>query len=382
VVVAALVCSVLGQDSRSQLLVRERRLFDWSDIGTSLTSAAEWATTTTEQIANQAVGLTEAATLFQSSDVYLNQGLTLGKAAWESILELCQKMVTIFNQFEPLKSVFADKNGLVTLLTNTGDMQLLVNTTREILSTNSVLDALANAVDQIAVVFADIQKTLTDIITKLSGTSTSRRLSSYEDLLSGINFDTIVTSMKGFAAQFKQQAEDLTDIDTILGPLLAKMQGSGGRRLDNIMEDKDKYARAVSKIIPAWQAVETTGVSMCPEVEMVTDTLANLQCRVTQFASSAALPSWVPSEVTNIVGNCKSSAPAATSTNSCPAKALSADVPNMLGENSQQIGWILAIAGACGLLGGGGAIALCKKKSGDDDESDDSNSEETGLVAS
>lgn len=88
---------------------------------------------------------------------------------------------------------------------------------------------------------------------------------------------------------------------------------------------KDKNARAISKVVPTWQAVEGTAVDMCPSVlatkdrdlglgqaasrpvlgsmfgsHIWQDTISNLKCRTTEFVSKAGLGSFVPSEARQV----------------------------------------------------------------------------------
>jgi len=348
-------------------LATARNLQNFMDVMGSMGQAVQWAQQTTEQISNQVVGVQEAAQLFQSSDVYTQKGMELSGQAWTSMLDLSQKMTKTFDGFKPLQPAFASKDGVAQLATNPGNFQTLVHSVREIVSSNSVLGVLGNALESLCQIFTQIKDTLTSIISKLSGSSRRlsqeeapalRRLQDYNQLLSGINFDQIGATIQGFVGKIKTQAEDLTDIDTILGPMLAKMDknASLARRL-SIIEDAQKDSRAISKIIPTWQAVEQTAVDMCPSVLSTKDTVGNLQCRTTQFASQAVLPTWMPGQVADIVGNCPADLPDAAKAVElgCPKQAYSSDLKNVLGENSQALGWSMALYGA---LGGGAALGL------------------------
>ncbi|CAE7378761.1 unnamed protein product [Symbiodinium pilosum] len=309
-----------------------RKLFDFAGMADSIGNAAKWCQNTVNEVQNKVVGVQEAATLIQGANGYVQEGTQLTGQAWDSMKGLSNKMGTVYKDFEPLQPVFASATGATQLTTDEGFLSRLVHCIREIISSNSILDILGSSLEKVIHIFTQIKDTVLSIMTKLGGRrlrqagEDGRRLLDYSQLLEGIDFDWIGNKITGFVKTIKTQSENLVDIDTVLGPMLAKMDKTGEavRRLDivaqaqssigdaiGIKEQAEKNSRAISKIIPTWQAVEGTAVSMCPSVLATKDTISNLQCRTTEFVSKAGLASWVPSQVTDIVGNCPATLPTA-----------------------------------------------------------------------
>lgn len=404
-----------GHDEVHQRALKTaRRLFDFNGMVDGLSNAATWAQDTATSIQDKVVGLQEAATLVQESNAYVIEGKEVGSQAFQNTLELGGKMNETFTKFEPLKSVFASKDGIVQLGTNKGMLTTLVDSVKEIISSNSILSLLSTGLEKLCGIFTQVKDALTSIMSKLGSSSrrlwetpamAARRLG-FDDLLSGIDFEAIGSTITGFIGKIKEAATNLVDIDTVLGPMLNTLGSkSTGRLLEeepnlldqgkkalsnmsafagNLKGDADKNARALSKIIPTWQAVENTNIGMCPNVMQVKDTVGNLGCRTTKFVSDAALPSFSGSGVAEIVSGCpqeevdEAKAVAA----GCPDKAMSAGIENVLGEHSQTLGWLMAAAGVAGVgaVGGAGVVGAKKFcKSGGNDESSEEDSADDDL---
>ncbi|CAK8998571.1 Uncharacterized protein SCF082_LOCUS5701 [Durusdinium trenchii] len=394
-----------GDDPVSrQALEVSRRLFDFAGLTDSIGGAAKWCQDTVSQASNKVVGVQEAASLIQSANGYIGEGTQLTGQAWTSMLELGTKMTGIYQDFQPLEPAFAKASGAMEITTNQGMLSQLVHCVRSIISSNSILDVLGTSLDKALGIFSQIKDTVVSVVSKLGGRRLreagreGRMLYDYNQLLEGIDFDWISKKIQGFVATIKTQAENLVDIDTILGPMLAQMDKTGQvtRRLDiisqaqqavggvgSLKEQAEKNARAISKVIPTWQAVEGTSVQMCPSVLATKDTISNLKCRTTEFVSKAGVGSWVPSEVTNIVAGCPATLPTQEQAieAGCPKKAYSAGVKDVLGENSNALGWAMAVGGSAAGLGICGiAGAKMMKKGEDEDDSDDGNSSEQGPL--
>ncbi|CAE7372436.1 unnamed protein product [Symbiodinium natans] len=380
-----------------------RKLFDFASMADSIGGAAKWATDTVSEVQNKVVGVQEAATLIQGANGYVQEGTQLTGQAWDSMKGLGDKMGTIYQDFEPLEPAFASASGVAQITTDEGFLSKLVHCIREIISSNSILDILGSALEKVIGIFTQIKDAVVSIVSKLGGGrrlrqagEDGRRLLDYSQLLEGIDFEWLGNKITGFVADIKKQSENLVDIDTILGPMLSKMDKTGEavRRLDfvteatnsitdaaNVKEQADKNARAIGKIIPTWQAVEGTAVNMCPSVLATKDTMNHLSCRTTEFVSQAGLSSFVPSQVTDIVGNCPADLPTTEQAvaQGCPAEAKSANVSNVLGEHAQKIGWAMAVGGGALGLGvcGGGAAMLKSQMSKDEDTSDDEEDDES-----
>ena len=375
-----------------------RRLFDFAGLTDSIGGAAKWCQDTVSQVSDKVVGVQEAATLIQHANGYIGEGGQLTSQAWNSMLELGTKMTSVYQDFKPLEPAFGRAGGAMELTTNEGMLSQLVHCVRSIISSNSILDVLGTSLDKALGIFSQIKDTVVSVVSKLGGrrlrdSVEGRRLYDYNQLLEGIDFDWLSSKISGFVSTIKTQAENLVDIDTVLGPMLAKMDktGQATRRLDivkeaqnafgsvtGIKEQADKNARAISKVVPTWQAVEGTAVQMCPSVLATKDTISNLKCRTTEFVSKAGLGSFVPSEVSNIVAGCPANLPSTEQAveAGCPKEAFSANVKDVLGENSSALGWALAVGGSAaglGICGVAGTKMLMKKKE-DDEDSDESSS--------
>lgn len=374
-----------------------RRLFDFAGLTDSIGGAAKWCQDTVSQVSNKVVGVQEAASLIQNANTYIGEGSQLTSQAWSSMLELGTKMTGVYKDFKPLEPAFGRAGGAMELTTNQGMLSQLVHCVRSIISSNSILDVLGTSLDKALGIFSQIKDTIVSVVSKLGGRRLrelgpeGRRLYDYNQLLEGIDFDWISSKISGFVATIKTQAENLVDIDTVLGPMLAKMDNTGQavRRLDivseaqnavgsvtGLKEQADKNSRAIGKIVPTWQAVEGTAVDMCPSVLATKDTISNLKCRTTEFVSKAGLGSFVPSEVSNIVAGCPANLPSAEQAieAGCPKEAYSASVKDVLGENSSVLGWALAVGGGAAGLGICGVAGTKLLKSKDDEDETDEDS--------
>eukprot|EP00439_Symbiodinium_sp_Y106_P012292 s6640_g1.t2 len=401
-----------GHDEVSaRALEVSRKLFDFAGMADSIGNAAKWCQDTVNQVQSKVVGVQEAATLIQGANGYVHEGTQLTGQAWDSMKGLGDKMGTIYKDFEPLQPAFASASGATQITTDQSFLSKLVHCIREIISRrpaeiganvcNSILDILGSSLEKVTHIFTQIKDTVMSIMSKLGSRrlrqagEEGRRLLDYSQLLDGIDFEWIGSKITGFVKTIKTQSENLVDIDTVLGPMLAHMDKTGQsvRRLDfvteaqssisgavSLKEQAEKNSRAIGKIIPTWQAVEGTAVSMCPSVLATKDTIGHLQCRTTEFVSKAGLSSWVPSQVTDIVGNCPAKLPTTEEAvaQGCPEKAQSANVKDVLGEHSETLGWAMAVGGGVVGLGicGGGAAIMKSKASKDEEEYDSEEDEE------
>merc|ERR1711956_122019 len=145
----------------------------------------------------------------------------------------------------------------------------------------------------------------------------------------------------------------------------------GNMNVEKIMQDQQKYARAIKSIIPTWQGIESTGIAMCPVVAKSNGSSGSLKCRVAGFVEKAVMPSWMGSMVSTLVTGC----PAATgNATECPTTSQSAGIKDLLSKNAEWMGWVIAIAVA--LLGatGLGAVGVKKLAKGDDEDDDEEDS--------
>eukprot|EP00930_Biecheleria_cincta_P005048 TRINITY_DN10596_c1_g1_i1.p1 TRINITY_DN10596_c1_g1~~TRINITY_DN10596_c1_g1_i1.p1 ORF type:complete len:478 (-),score=113.63 TRINITY_DN10596_c1_g1_i1:164-1546(-) len=390
-----------------------RRLFDFGGMVDGLSDAATWAQDTATSIQNKVVGVQEAAQLVQESNTYVTEGTQVGSEAWKNTLELGDKMNTTFEKFAPLKPVFASRDGIVQLGTNKGMLTTLVDSVKEIISSNSILQLLSTGLEKLCGIFGQLKDTLMSIMGKLGSrrlwetqAMAARRLG-FSDLLSGIDFQGIGDNIMGFIGKIKEAGTNLVNIDTVLGPMLNSVGSKTTERLleeqPNLLEqgkaalanfsgiggisaEADKNAQAISSIIPTWQSVESTSIGMCPSVLQVKDTVGNLGCRTTKFVQDAALPSFGGSGVLDIVSGCPAEEvdQAKAVAAGCPDKPMSEGIENVLGEHAQSLGWVMAAAGVVGVGAVGGAGFFGAKKfcnSGGGDESSEESDSETSPMA-
>ncbi|CAJ1435604.1 unnamed protein product, partial [Effrenium voratum] len=376
-----------------------RRLFDFAGIADQIGGGAKWAMDTANDVQNKVVGVQEAAGLVEKSNTYIEEGQQLTSEAWGSMLKLGDKMGTVYEDFKPLEPAFSKASGAAELSTNQGLLSQLTHCVRSLLSSNTILDVLGSALSSAIGVFGQIKDAIVSIVSKLGGRrlrdagAEGRRLYDYNQLLEGIDFEWLGTKITGFVGEIKKQSENLVDIDTVLGPMLAKLDKTeqAPRRLDiisdatnavssagDIKAQADRNARAIGKIVPTWQAVEGTAVSMCPSVLATKDTVSNLKCRTTEFVSKGSMGSWVPSEVTNIVTGCPADLPTTEQAveAGCPKEAMSANVKDVLGENASSLGWLMAVGGGAAGLGVCGAAGAKMMKKDEDTEDEEEDSEE------
>merc|ERR1719491_670285 len=108
-----------------------------------------------------------------------------------------------------------------------------------------------------------------------------------------------------------------------------------------------------------------------------------LSCRVQGFidkASHGNLMGAISSLVTDCTEDPMAASKGTSSTHGCPTASNSAGIKDLIGENSQMLGYIMAaVGGVVVLCGGGGAAAVGLLKGGGGGE-DESGDEETPLT--
>lgn len=355
-----------------------RRLwgFDASSLPGLIGGGAGWAESALQNVGKiqGLMSLSDAASKFNEAGPWVDKGLAAANSAQAAMMQLGGQMSDIFSTFTPLQPIFADQNGgLLKLITSQDNMRTLMATVQKLTSTSSVLGSLSTALDQVSVMFAQVQEVLTNVLAKLSGRNRRRLQASYQGLLTNIDFKKQVQQFAGFVGILADTSKNLTSIDAALGPLMAKLSSFltskrrrlTERQLQDITADQKKYSDAILKIVPTWKTMESTGNDLCPNVAYAKSSIGNLKCRVANFASQAVVPSWVPSQVTSLVTSCgldPAKSIAANATAGC-SSALTSGVQDLLGNNAGRIGWVLAIFSALGCLGVGGVGAGVVAKS-------------------
>merc|ERR1712241_624822 len=137
----------------------------------------------------------------------------------------------------------------------------------------------------------------------------------YKELMQNLDFQKLVPILLHFMRTMSDKEGELTSVSDVLNPLLEKVDAvvssvsPPGRRMsslsnvnvEKIMEDQQKYARAIKTIIPTWQGIESTGIQMCPVMAKSNGSSGSLKCRVASFVEKAAMPSWMGSMVSTLV---------------------------------------------------------------------------------
>lgn len=321
-------------------------------------------------------------------------------------------MLHIFNDFKPLQPIFANENGLISLITNQTNVGTLVHVVKHLLNTSSDLDELGGFVHSVSDMFKEIsdlfrgalgrviddENTQPVAARRLDGkegpheelvTISHEAVTNYKELMQNLDFKKLVPLLLGFMKDMQEHSNDLLMVKDILEPLLIQLDASesssgqparrlsGSPSLEEIMKDQQKYARAIKAIIPTWQGIEKTGIAMCPVVGESDGSSGSLKCRVEEFIEKAALPSWAQgaaSKISGLVGACPE--PTGNST-VCPTESQSAGITDLLGKNAEYIGWLVALCvAALGLLGFGTLAAVKKKASGQDEYSEQEDTDE------
>jgi len=376
-----------------------------------VSSATEWVESNAASVAHKVMSVGDISKIFAGSNSWVQKGVRVASAALDCMKNLAAQMLSIFKQFEPLKAIFASKDGLMTLIKQPKDTATLVHVVRELCNTSSTLEALNGALHQVSGMFEEISEFFHNLLARIGmgGSKKSRllsadarRLSSWTDLLRGIDFKHIVSTLKGYLRPLSSCTRSLLSISDVIGPMMIKMDDAftslnggskgNGRQLFgiedamNLKKNQEKYSKAIAQIIPSWQAAENLGVKMCPTVALSHSSASALKCRVSSFVKSTGISLGAISGLVSDCGGDPSSEAKKEAKNSkCPAAAHSAGLKNVLGENANMLGWILAAVVGLGLLGvGGGAVKTMaggggEEESGDDEEGD-GDSEERELV--
>jgi len=332
-----------------------------------------------------AAGLSSIVTVLTESQGLLAKGVELLQTIWASFEHLAAELAKIFATFGPLEPIFASSTGLVQLVTSAVNMQTLVTVVQQLLNTSGTLEALSSACSTVVDIFQKLSATFSSAMGKLNGGSTRRLLGidvqgrqlaafSYDQLLNGIDFRSLISEMSQGLANATALAKTLSKVNTTLGPLLASLGGLAGRRLGNATAEQEKYQIAIEQIVPAWKGVESLGITMCPQVLSAQEVATSLVCRVNGFVGgNGALGS-----LSNLLGSCPASGAGTSPKRSlCPAKSKSAGVTDLLSKNSAALGWILyVVAGLIGLgVLGGGAVGAAQAARGGDESGEESDSE-------
>lgn len=359
-----------------------RQLLLGYDVGGLVGGAAQWVKDSASSVASKvAMSVGQVTGIFSNASSWVNKGVQVASAAVQSMYALAHKMSDIFRDFSPLKPIFADSGGLLTLFSSGAHVRNLVHVVRDLLNTSSLLQTLSGALKQVSDMFVELSSFFTQVLSKLGMSGTARRLSgSWTSLLDGIDFKAIAKQMQEFISPLADCTSSLMNAQDVLGPLLEQLdKGLAGRSLldaqnltSSLQANQQKYAGAISKIVPSWQAVENLGVKMCPSVEQSQSSASSLQCRIMHFVQGSTGLSL--GALSGIVGECPLAKASASS--QCPTSAFSAGIKDVLGEHASELGWILAVAASLGLLGGGGGIftflrsqGLLGGGGGSDDES-------------
>jgi len=378
-----------------------RRLFEFKERGISewCSSASSWIRNTSSSVLGAAaslLGVDKVIELFKNATTWVEKGVQVTKKAWASMMRLEGKLLHIFDDFKPLKPIFANSSGLMTLITSPKDMGTLLHVVHELFNTSSDLTYLSDAVHDVSGMFREMSSLFNEALGRVDEKE-RRRLSTvndpkarflseafdYKELLKNLDFKKLQDLLMGFKSSMEKHVEELQQARDVLSPMLEKIDSipvPAGRRLsgvnlEQILQDQQKYSRAIKAIIPTWQGIEKTGIAMCPVVAESNGTSGSLKCRVASFIEKAAVPSWVGSMISGLVSGCP--APVAEGEGAgCPSKSLSADISDLLGQNAGIIGWVFAASVAIlGLLGIGGVAAVKKGQSDEEDDEDESDDE-------
>jgi len=395
-----------------------RRLFSLSlptlsDVQSLVHKASTWIADSTLKIAGETgklLGLDKLLEYLKEGREFIDQGSTIAHEAYTGVQELASELMQIYVGFEPLKPVFADKNGLVALLTSTSNMQILVKTVEDLLKTSEALHYLGDVLHKANVMFTEITHFLHQLLNgnvewrrlqysaPIRGDYTyshhwDRRLTSVHELLLlggrlNASFTNIVHLIANFVPAISKLADTFSSLNATFSPVLAEMDAFlsvSSRRLNaftKIQENQQAYAEAVKEIVPSWQGVESLGVKVCPVVYEAKTSALVLACRIKGFIDGVG----VVENVEPLIGKCGQPYSAESVESSmtsqthrapgCPNATLSSDIADLIGDNSNSLGWIMAVvAGVCG-LGVVGGVAVKKAKGSQEVESDEDQLEE------
>lgn len=390
------------------LAVAERRLFEYSNSGVAdmCHSAMGWIRNTTSSVAlavGHAFGLDTVVELFKNATKWVTQGYTAAQAGWTSMMALGKQLMHIYDDFKPLKPIFANSSGLVALITSPTNMGILYHVVRELMNTTDVLHDLSGALHLVSGMFTELQNLFQTFLGSVQGkgrrllggqgAAAGRALAGavedYTSLLQGLNFTGMVGLMRGFVETLMKHSVTLLEVRDTFSPLLTKLDSLGmGRRLSisiqSIMDDQKKYSAAISEIVPTWQGIEKVAISMCPLVSDAQTGSGSLKCRVSSFVTKAAMPSWASSMLSSLVTGCPppSGGNGTAAKGACPLASLSAGVDDLLGQNAQSLGLIIAVVAAiAAALGLGGGIVAKVASKGAGSESEGESDEEHGSHA-
>mmetsp|Transcript_94742 Transcript_94742/g.253409 ORF Transcript_94742/g.253409 Transcript_94742/m.253409 type:complete len:390 (-) Transcript_94742:239-1408(-) len=319
--------------------------------------------------------------ILSDSTSLLDKSTESTNAAESSFGALQTQLTNIFSSFSPLQPLFAKGNtGLMEILTSPSNMQALLHTVTQVLGTSDVLKTLSSAVASILDVLGKVKEVIFSAVSKLSGSAEGRRLLGerrlldFTDLLQGMDFDGLISKMKGYAEQGTQLSDRLGNIQQVLQPVLDAV--NGGRRL-SFSDDQEKYAKAIKDVVPAWQAVEGVGIQVCPSISESKNFAASMKCRIQGFTGANGALDFV-ANMAGAGSDCQTPAKVEVGSGKCPEKGMSSGVENALGDNAGMIGYVLAAIAAVGGAGGVGLAAL-KSFTGGGDSDDDEDDEEQAL---
>lgn len=386
-----------------------------SKAGTTLGAASSWVAKTASSVGvaiGNALGLDKVVEVLTQGKQYVLDGVDVAKTTWEGMKSMVGELLKIYMNFEPLKAVFGDKNGLELLLTSPNHIHRLVQTIQGLLGTSGVLRVLSDALTKAGDMFKRISDFFGTLLHDVTGArrrlessdadaseiaqwhATERRLLDFTSLLKGLDFTKIMTYFTDFVRQVSSFATTLTSLNTTFGAALStvdhlvtgarRLHSVGGRRLD-LMKDSARYSDAIKKVVPTWQGLESLAITMCPIVLGSKGSSDSLSCRVQGFidkSSHGNLMGAISGLVTGCTEDPMATSKGTSTSHGCPTTSNSAGISDLIGENANMLGLILAIVGAAVVFcGGGGAAAVGLLKSGGDDE-DDSEDEEAALVDS
>eukprot|EP00933_Yihiella_yeosuensis_P007261 TRINITY_DN112211_c0_g1_i1.p1 TRINITY_DN112211_c0_g1~~TRINITY_DN112211_c0_g1_i1.p1 ORF type:complete len:456 (-),score=105.65 TRINITY_DN112211_c0_g1_i1:98-1465(-) len=377
-----------------------RRLFDWTfGYGSSISSAANFITQASQEASSTVLSMQKAAELLKQAEGYTNTGIEIAKKAWASMLELAAQLVVVSEKFAPLSPIFSSLTGIVQLVASKNKLKQLLDAVGALTTTNTNLGSLHTSLSKLSETYDSLHGATKAIFDNLNSAAKSagnlaksRRLAqaNLNDLLNGIDFEAGPKAVQNFFASTNATGNDLVFIDSVFRPLLEKLTAGSktdavARRLadsgGNVIANEQKYAEALKKFVPSWKVVETASFEFCPKVFQFKDALGVFGCRIGKFATDALLPNFAAtaSALGAITSGCPQLVESGGSVKAgCPAKVYSEGVKDVLGENADSLAWILAIAGAAGLLGGGGLLVACCKGKGGGDESSEEDHDESG----
>jgi len=296
----------------------------------------------------------------QKGQRFVNDGLANVQAAYDESIKLGKKMEDLSKAFEPLKKLFESSHGLVPLLTTKTHMQNLVSFLTDLLEDAGELAVVGDKVGGVAGLFDDLLNFFNGELAKL--VNSGRRLVQFPPfptptlpdidftlLLADLNFQEYKTQFLGYKDEAQKVVTEVSNINATVYPLLMQMKNSlDGRRLvvaeikDMVQEIRDnqaKYGGAVRGIIPAWRKGEDLTMHVCGAVSTAKNEVLQLKCRVDEFTRQVTAPATIPS-LEKIKTDCfeRTKQPPAT----CPTVQHSANVRDMLSQQSDVLGWTAA----------------------------------------